>query len=204
MKRMIKLTAFCAAAFMAAALAQAQSDVKPRTERSGSASLEGKTTFDKNTANQAGNQYRGSKLLGTKVRSGQGDDIGELEDLVLDPKTGEIQFAVLGLGGVLGIGEKKAPVPWKALNVSAENQVTINVDKSKLETGPRLTKDDWNNLHNRDFMQKVYSHYGMQMPTGTGATGASVDIEVGSEQGKNKSDKSLKFEGKAKDKDKQE
>ena len=40
------------------------------------------------------------------------DKIGKVEDIMLDKTSNNIMFAVVGFGGVLGMGEKYHPLPW--------------------------------------------------------------------------------------------
>lgn len=57
---------------------------------------------------------RASDLIRMKVENKEGTQLGSIEDLVFDPKTGTIRYAALARGGVLGIGEKLVAVPWNA------------------------------------------------------------------------------------------
>ena len=59
-----------------------------------------------------------SKLMKANVKTAQGENLGKIEDLVANPQTGEIQFAIIGMGGTAGIGEQLKPVPWKAITVA--------------------------------------------------------------------------------------
>ena len=61
-----------------------------------------------------------SKVKGTTVYSAAGSKIGHVEDVVLDKESDRIMFAALGFGGVLGMGEKYAPLPWSVLSYSKE------------------------------------------------------------------------------------
>src|SRR4029450_1041648 len=54
-------------------------------------------------------------LLGSGVKNPQGQDVGDLKQLVLDPHTGRVMYAVVAMGGFLGMGEKTVIVPWNAL-----------------------------------------------------------------------------------------
>ena len=58
---------------------------------------------------------RARKVIGTPVRNTDGKLIGDIEDIVLDKTSDRILFAVVGLGGFLGINEKFHPLPWSAL-----------------------------------------------------------------------------------------
>ena len=61
-----------------------------------------------------------SKVKGTAVYSNAGNKIGHVEDVVLDKQSDRIMFAALGFGGLMGMGEKYAPVPWSVLTYSKE------------------------------------------------------------------------------------
>jgi sporulation protein YlmC with PRC-barrel domain len=63
---------------------------------------------------------RASKVQGTTVYSTSGEKIGHVEDVILDKQSDRILFAALGFGGVLGMGEKYAPVPWSVLDYDEE------------------------------------------------------------------------------------
>jgi sporulation protein YlmC with PRC-barrel domain len=59
---------------------------------------------------------RAGKAIGTNVYDGTGKKIGEVKDIVLEKTSNNILFAVVGFGGVLGMGEKYHPVPWSELD----------------------------------------------------------------------------------------
>lgn len=91
---------------------------------------------------------RAKKVLGTSVKDTSGDKIGTVEDLVLDKQTNTILFAVVGFGGVLGMGEKFHPLPWAVLNYDEdEDAYVVPYTKDELKAAPadtigELTKDD--------------------------------------------------------------
>ncbi len=83
------------------------------------------------------------------VENTNGDDIGEIEDFVIDPSTGRFQYAVLAAGGFLGIGERYIPVPvnqvlWGNFDDELEDmgEVVINVPEDAWESAPSF--DDLN------------------------------------------------------------
>lgn len=103
--------------------------------------------------------------------SKSGEDLGKMEDLLINPQTGKIQYVVLGRGGVLGMGEKLVPVPWQAVNVSSEKEFTINVDKKKLKSAPTVDKN-YSQLDQPDYYVTIYRFYEIPENTG-GAEGPS-------------------------------
>jgi len=79
---------------------------------------------------------RAEKLIGTTVYNVQGDEVGEVEDIVFD-QNGQIVGVVLKVGGLLGIGGKSVGIKWNEVDVSPkEALVTISYDKEQLEVAP--------------------------------------------------------------------
>jgi len=91
---------------------------------------------------------RAKKVIGTSVKDTSGEKIGTVEDLVLDKQSNAILFAVVGFGGVLGIGEKFHPLPWAVLNYDeSEDAYVVPYSKDELKAAPHdsiseLTKND--------------------------------------------------------------
>jgi sporulation protein YlmC with PRC-barrel domain len=83
---------------------------------------------------------RARKVIGTPVLNTKGEKVGEIEDLVLDKTSDRIMFAVVGLGGVLGIGEKFHPLPWSALHYDeGEDSYVIPYTRDQLMAAPADT-----------------------------------------------------------------
>jgi sporulation protein YlmC with PRC-barrel domain len=59
---------------------------------------------------------RARKVIGTAVRHTDGGLIGHIDDIVLDKTSDRIMFAIVGLGGFLGVNEKFHPLPWGTLH----------------------------------------------------------------------------------------
>jgi sporulation protein YlmC with PRC-barrel domain len=72
-------------------------------------------------------------LLGSDVKNPQGQDVGDLKHLMLDPHTGRVMYAVVAIGGFLGMGEKTVVVPWHALEVARDGKsLVLNVSPQML------------------------------------------------------------------------
>jgi sporulation protein YlmC with PRC-barrel domain len=138
------------------------------------------STQDQTAGRRSESEVRFSKLMDANVASKSGENLGQLEDLIIDPQTGEIKYAILGRGGLLGIGEKYVPVPWKAIQVSSEKQFTLNVDKSKLKSAPTTDKS-YSSLEQPGYDVTIYRFF--EIPMGTGA----AEAPGGSQQGQGSS-----------------
>jgi sporulation protein YlmC with PRC-barrel domain len=85
-----------------------------------------------------------SNLRGMQVVNAQGEDIGDISDIVIDLNSGKVHAAVLEFGGFLGIGEKNFAFPISELKPGKErNQVVVNVDKQALESRAGFAKNQW-------------------------------------------------------------
>ena len=100
-------------------------------------------------------------LAGDHVRSANGDDLGSIEEIMLDLERGRIAYAVLSFGGFLGIGDKLFAVPWSALRIDrGEHEFILDIDRETLEKAPGFDKHDWPDMADPVFGQKVHEHYG--------------------------------------------
>mgnify|MGYP000165099482 CR=1 FL=1 len=55
-------------------------------------------------------------LEGDRVVNLNGEDLGKITDIMLDVQRGRIAYAVMSVGGFLGIGDKLFAVPWSAMS----------------------------------------------------------------------------------------
>lgn len=84
-----------------------------------------------------------SDIIGTAVQGPDGKGLGKVEALLIEPNDGKVSHAVIGMGGVLGIGEEKVVVPYSALKMSGHDggrKATIRVDQATLDTAPKYVK----------------------------------------------------------------
>ncbi|QOG16942.1 MULTISPECIES: PRC-barrel domain-containing protein [Bradyrhizobium] len=66
------------------------------------------------TTTTASGEWRASKMSGLKVYNDANENIGSINDLLMD-KSGAIKIAVIGVGGFLGMGEHLVAVPYEKL-----------------------------------------------------------------------------------------
>jgi len=89
------------------------------------------------------NLHDSGDIIGTRIKNAEGKDIGEIDRLMIDPSSGKISHVVVGVGGFLGVGEKKVVVPWSDLKVGAAHdgkKAMITMDQAKLESAPRYER----------------------------------------------------------------
>ena len=88
-----------------------------------------------------------STLKGDKVVNHQGEDLGKIEELMVDLDHGRIAYAVLSFGGFLGMGDKLFAIPWQAFSVdTVQKRLILNAKKELLEKATGFDKSNWPNM----------------------------------------------------------
>jgi sporulation protein YlmC with PRC-barrel domain len=102
-----------------------------------------------------------SSICSDHVKNAAGDDLGKIEDLMIDLDSGRIAYAVLSFGGFLKMGNKLFAIPWQALKVDPINrQFILNVRKEVLENATGFDKDNWPDMADPKFGANIYRYYG--------------------------------------------
>jgi sporulation protein YlmC with PRC-barrel domain len=72
------------------------------------------------------------RLIGAKVVTKAGEPVGDIEDLIMASGAHKIDTVIIGVGGVLGVGEKKIGVAHKALVFGMKDgKRTVTLDTTK-------------------------------------------------------------------------
>lgn len=102
-------------------------------------------------------------LKGDTIRNHAGEELGHLEEIVLDTDNGRIAYAVLAAGGFLGLGDKFFAIPWDMVSVDTESrELILDVEKEKLKDAPGFDKDNWPGTSDRSYIDDVYRYYERQ------------------------------------------
>jgi sporulation protein YlmC with PRC-barrel domain len=103
----------------------------------------------------------GSSLKGDKVVNYKGEDLGKIEEIMIDLDRGRVAYAVLSFGGFLGLGDKLFAIPWQAITVdTVKKQLILNADKELLEKAPGFDKDNWPDMADLSLGSTLYGYYG--------------------------------------------
>jgi sporulation protein YlmC with PRC-barrel domain len=87
---------------------------------------------------------KASTFIGSPVENQQGESLGKIGDLVIDPNVGRITYAALSYGSVLGLGGKLFAVSWETLQLQPDGKTfVLNISKETLENSPGFDKDNW-------------------------------------------------------------
>ncbi len=75
--------------------------------------------------------YRASDLVGAAVVNSVGETIGSVDDLIVDRE--QVLFAILEVGGFLGVGGFLVAIPYQALAISADGSTITFAQGSRAE-----------------------------------------------------------------------
>ncbi|SHG46472.1 PRC-barrel domain-containing protein [Massilia sp. CF038] len=114
-------------------------------------------------------------LIGDNVVNGQDENLGDIKEIMLDMRTGQVAYAVLSFGGFLGMGEKLFAVPWQALQLDTVNKrFVLNVDKEHLKNAPGFDPDAWPDMSDMGWASQIHTFYGTEAGNiGSGGVAAS-------------------------------
>ncbi len=78
-------------------------------------------------------------ITGTDVRNVQDEGLGSVSDIVIDPRTGQVTYAVIARGGFLGFGTDHVAVPWERFRATPGlNTLILDVPADTLEQAPTI------------------------------------------------------------------
>jgi sporulation protein YlmC with PRC-barrel domain len=81
--------------------------------------------------------YRTSKVLGSTVYNDANVAVGTIDDLIVTP-TETVPFAVLSVGGFLGLDKRYVVVPYSSLTVKDKKMVFPGATKDSLMSLPEF------------------------------------------------------------------
>lgn len=111
-------------------------------------------------------------LLGEDVVNGQEESLGDIKEIMLDVRSGEIAYAVLSFGGFLGVGAKLFAVPWQALQLDTVNKrFVLDIDKERLKSAPGFDPNAWPDMTDVQWSSQIHTFYGTD-PTRSGSMGS--------------------------------
>ena len=114
-----------------------------------------------------------SKLVGMKVKSSQGEEIGVVKDVMIDSSTGCMAYTVLSAGeggGRAAGGGKLVAVPWAVYSPTSDlSALTVTVDRERIYSAPVFDYARIDEYSRPDYITNVYSYYGVSPGAEIGA-----------------------------------
>ena len=102
-------------------------------------------------------------LSGDSVRNSAGEDLGKIEDIMIDVPNGRVAYAVLSFGGFLGMGSKLFAIPWSALTLDTDEKCfRLDVTADHVKNAPAFDKDHWPSMADEQWGSSLHQFYNRQ------------------------------------------
>ncbi len=103
-----------------------------------------------------------------RVVNTAGEDLGRIEELMIDLDSGRVAYVVMSFGGFLGMSDKLFAIPWQALKLRPqEHAFTLDIPRNVLGRAEGFDKERW--PLTREELSRSYTYYGYQPYWQTGA-----------------------------------
>ncbi len=128
--------------------------------------------------------YKDQDLIGLKVQSSGGEDLGRISSLAIDPQDGRVAFGVLTYGGFWGFGAKYVAVPLTVMDLKTDKNgkpdaFVLDMSKQQLASAPTF---EGNSLPDRKQVEESYRFFGQTPYWTEGARhGFDFSIHIGKE-----------------------
>ena len=99
-------------------------------------------------------------LDGNKVMSSDGAHVGKISAIMLDVRAGRIAYAVLSVGGFLGIGDTLHAIPWSALTLDTVDKCfVVDTLAQRIKDDPGFDKDHWPAMADARWAASIHQYY---------------------------------------------
>ena len=131
---------------------------------------------------------RASKILGADVKNAKGENLGDVQDLIVNADDGQVDFAIVAFGGVLGFGEKLFAYPMDRFQAgTADEELVLNASEEEMKNAPGFDRSNWPTWGTGGYRGEVEKHFGQTAQTGGNLVRVSemLNTKVVDKAGKN-------------------
>lgn len=112
----------------------------------------------------AQNLIDASKLDGKKVHNMQGEDLGDVQQLLIDPQSGRVRYVVLELNKLWKINDPEVAVPFGAFQMTgkpadANFKMTLDTTKDKLSNAPKHKIGEADRLFTKEASAPIFTYW---------------------------------------------
>ncbi|RAW02016.1 PRC-barrel domain-containing protein [Pseudochryseolinea flava] len=128
------------------------------------------TTGKNHTGKEANKPVRiltAKSIIGDKISNCADEDLGSIEDIMLNIDEGRIEYVIIAFGGFIGMNKKYFAVPFAALTIDTKNHAFVfDQSRSVFENDPGFDKKHWPDAN---FHTTRSRNYGGFMGANTGS-----------------------------------
>lgn len=100
------------------------------------------------------------RVEGTAVYGRSGEKLGTVHAVMIGKRSGQVAYAVLSFGGLLGLGAHVYPIPWELLTYDVDRDgYTVDVSRTQIENAPAMKLDESDRPIDRAYEEEVNSYW---------------------------------------------
>ena len=116
-------------------------------------------------ANTPVERLTATSIIGDRIESPQGEDLGKIDNVMINLQNGQVEYAVVEFGAVLGLGGKLFAVPFRELRLDAGRKLfVLDRDREYLRNSPGFDKTHWPGTNEHTYFDNVNMYYGSYLP----------------------------------------
>jgi sporulation protein YlmC with PRC-barrel domain len=124
---------------------------------------------DEKSSGTMRSQCSADEIIGTKVKNLQDEDLGKVQDLIVNFQSGTVPYAVIAHGGVLGAGRTRTAVPLDSLHYSSDAKAfVLAATKEQLRAATKSPANGWAQASDAEWARNVDGFYGNPMASPSG------------------------------------
>jgi sporulation protein YlmC with PRC-barrel domain len=117
------------------------------------------TRQDELARDEVGSLISAEKVRGTNLYNRAGDDLGAVENVMIDKPSGKVAYAVIAFGGFLGMGQERRALPWSVLHYDTKlGGYVSNAADDVLKNAPVFEENDYGD---RVRGTRLHEHFGV-------------------------------------------
>src|SRR5690606_22969123 len=96
-------------------------------------------------------QIRSDELVGSDVMDQQDENVGTVDELLIDEQDGQIAALLINVGGVVGVGGRTVALPWDSVEIQRDEEdgvfqdrytIRTQMTRQELEDAPEFQDED--------------------------------------------------------------
>ncbi len=100
-----------------------------------------------------------TRIVGMEVKSRDDDDFGNIEQVILDLREGRPVYAVIGFGGLMGMGQDLAAIPWSLVDIHPQKEIAQIDTRAQTLRSIAYSEDNAPNLEQMDRAEKLHQRF---------------------------------------------
>lgn len=119
-------------------------------------------------ANTPVKRLAATSIIGDLVENHDGQELGKIDNIMINLITGSIDYVIVEYGAFFGIGGKLFAVPYQELKINPNRRSYIlNRDKEYLQNAPGFDRHHWPDTNNHPYFKDVSKYYKAPVPPGS-------------------------------------